>query len=266
LGTFVEITSVGSAHAVDAAFGAIAQVHARMSFHDAASDLGRLRAAAPDEVVAVARETVEVLRTALALHQASNGLFDVAVGRALIEAQYLPHHGIKQLGRFRGTTADIRIVDETHVALSQPVLIDLGGIAKGYAVDRAVDSLMRSGASAGLVNAGGDLRAFGPQDWPVGLRDADGVVRTQIGLREGALASSANLQDRRPVRGRTCSPHIGRDGHPILVDRRITVHAQSCIIADAMTKVAMVDPAVAGAILLEYGGRVLPDATSDGAI
>lgn len=258
LGTFVEITVPrDQAEALGAAFEIIRHIHQCMSFHEAGSDLYRLRVANRGETVEVDRETVAVLRMAVALHGATNGLFDVAVGRQLVRSRFLPRDGVVHLGRFRGTTADIEIVDDRHVRLAQRVLIDLGGIAKGYAVDRAIETLIASGVSAALVNAGGDLRMHGKRDWPVQLRDGDDVVRHVVTLRDCALASSANLLDRRRMQKEVHSPHIGRDGRSILVDHRVSVIAEQCIIADAMTKVAMVDPDLADEILGPYKGYVL---------
>jgi FAD:protein FMN transferase len=267
LGTFVEI-SVAEADmgAVEAAFRAIAHIHACMSFHSTDSDLARLRSAQPGETVAVDEETVAVLRMAVALFEATDGLFDVAVGRALVRSRFLPREGIAHLSRYTGTTADIGIIDDRHVRCRKRLLIDLGGIAKGHAVDRAVAALQAAGVRAGLVNAGGDLRAFGDRDWQVQLRDADDVVRHSLALRDCAMASSANLHDRRRVQGVPHSPHIGRDGAPALVDYRITVLAERCVIADAMTKVAMVDADFADRILATHNGYVLrPSMTREAA-
>lgn len=258
LGTFVEITvPEGHGEAVAAAFAAIAHVHARMSFHEATSDLASLRRAEPGEVVALDGETVAVLRVARALHEASGGLFDVAIGRQLVSAGFLPGEGLGPLRRYDGTTADIVILDDRHVRLTRRVLVDLAGVAKGFAVDRAVAALIAGGAPCGLVNAGGDLRGFGPADWTIGLRDADNLVRSHVTLRDRALASSANLLNRRASRGKPSSPHIGRNGQAVLAEGRTTVLAQSCVIADAMTKVAMVDPDLANAILAGHGGNVV---------
>ncbi|HKX79894.1 MAG TPA: FAD:protein FMN transferase [Novosphingobium sp.] len=267
LGTFVEI-SVAQADmgAVEPAFRAIAHIHACMSFHSADSDLARLRSVRPGETVAVDEETVLVLRMAIALHDATEGLFDVAVGRALVRSRFLPREGITHLSRYTGTTADIEIIDDRHVRCKKRLLIDLGGIAKGHAVDRAVAALQAGGVRAGLVNAGGDLRAFGMRDWQVQLRDADDVVRHGLALRDCAMASSANLHDRRRVQGVQLSPHIGRDGAPSLVDHRVTVLAERCVIADAMTKVAMVDADLADRILATHNGYVLrPSMTREAA-
>ena len=198
-----------------------------------------------------------VLRTAIALHDSTDGLFDVAVARRLVCSGFLPKDGIEGLGRFDGTTADIVIEDDTHLHLKRRVLPDLGGIAKGYAVDRAVETLSEYHVPYGLVNAGGDLRAFGPVDWQTAFRDADNIVRTQMAIRHCAVASSANLRDRRSLRGILHTPHIGRGGEPVLTDERTTIIAEWCVIADAMTKVAMVDPDLADELLVPFKGKVV---------
>ena len=258
LGTFVEITvPEGFGAAIDDAFAMIAHIHDRMSFHEPTSDLAVIRQAGPDQTIAVDRETVAVLRTAITLHETTNGLFDVAMAPKLVSGGFLPEDGIGRLEQFDGTTADIVIEDDTHIHLKRRALLDLGGIAKGYAVDRAVETLAERGVPYGLVNAGGDLRTFGPVDWQIGFRDADNVVRSQMTIRHCAVASSANLLDRRLVRGILHSPHIGRDGEPVLSDKRTTVIADRCMIADAMTKVAMVDPDLADELLAPFKGHVM---------
>lgn len=258
LGTFVEISlAEADIGVIDAAFGVIAHIHARMSFHDPDSDLARLRCAAPGEIVAVDAETVSVLRMAIVLHEATDGLFDVAVGRALVRSGFLPRDGIEHLSRYTGTTADIEVIDDRHVRCRRRLLIDLGGIAKGHAVDRAVETLQAAGIETGLVNAGGDLRAFGECEWEVQLRDADDVVRHGLSVRDCAVASSANLRDRRQMGGVPHAPHIGRDGKASLIGHRVTVLADRCIVADAMTKVAMADTGLADRILALHNGYVL---------
>lgn len=258
LGTFVEITVPQShALAIDAAFAAMAHVHDRMSFHEPGSDLARLRAAPAGAVVAVDRETVAVLRVARTLYEATDGLFDVAIGRELVRDGFLPDDGIGSLERFEGDGADIAILDEMHVRLRRRVLIDLGGIAKGHAVDRAIEALIAADVPMALVNAGGDLRMFGDHDWPVHLRDADDQVRSMLSVRDCAVASSANLRDRRSARGGASAPHRGHARRPVLMDGRVTVVAARCIIADAMTKVAMADAKLADHVLAEHGGFIL---------
>lgn len=261
LGTYVEVTVPdGAEPALDDAFAAMEHVNARMSFHAQDSDLARLRAAPAGAHVHLDAETVHVLRLARTLYLESGGMFEVCCGRALVRAGFLPRTGIARLTDHPGTSADIAILSDTCVRVKRRVLVDLGGIAKGHAVDRAVETLQAAGVTEGLVNAGGDLRAFGPRDWPVGLREADGDVRFMVPARDCAIASSANLGNRRRHRGIEHSPHVGPGGRSLLAPGRISVVAPTCIVADALTKVAMADPALATRIGAGYGAYLLETA------
>lgn len=260
LGTLVEISvPEAAAGAVDGAFAAIAHVHARMSFHAGDSDLAALRQSRTGMTVEVAPETVEVLRVALGLYRDSNGLFDVTIGRELVRSGFLPRPEGPIPSCHPGTSADIEIVDDRRVRCHEAMLIDLGGIAKGFAVDRAVAALQTAGVVEGLVNAGGDLRMFGNREWDVQLRDGDGAVRTRIALTDCAIASSANFGNRRRRFGRLHTPHIGAGRAPVAVPGRVSVIADSCMIADALTKVAMAAPETAHEMIMLYGGHILAE-------
>ena len=106
--------------------------------------------------------------------------------------------------------------------------LDLGGIAKGHAVDEAVGTLLAQGCVAGWVNAGGDLRVFGAAELPIRLRDeADGGVRPFATLHDGAFATShygGGSRSRLACGGRTARVHA-------------SVAAPLCLWADALTKV-----------------------------
>jgi len=155
LGTFVEIEVAGAAPpamqaAIDAAFAAVAEVHRLMSFHDGASDVGRLNRAAGRRPVAVHPWTYQVLQAAVELSQRSGGLFDVAVAPVLQDLGLLP--SLSRRGapsssvREPATTAAIALRPDRAVRFHHPALrIDLGGIAKGFAVDRAVEVLRARG-------------------------------------------------------------------------------------------------------------------------
>ena len=80
-----------------------------------------------------------------------------------------------------------------------------------------------------------------------------------------AVASSENSRTRRTIQGRIATPHIGRDDRPAIIDQTVTVTASTCIIADAMTKVAMVDPDLADQLLLAHDGQVVRFQMSEAA-
>src|SRR5580704_14561335 len=169
LGTFVEIEVAGAARseldaAIDAAFEAVARVHRLMSFHERDSDVSRLNREASLRPVKVHAWTFQVLEMAVEMHRLTKGIFDITVAPAL-----------QAMGLLPGLEGDAAIVTETRffdaiellpentVRFRHPdVRIDLGGIAKGFAVDRALEALRGFDVSSGMVNAGGDLAAFGP--------------------------------------------------------------------------------------------------------
>src|SRR5262249_52482776 len=131
--------------------------------------------------------------------------------------------------------------EEGQVRFRRPLWIDLSGIAKGYAVDRAIDVLRAAGADQVSVNAGGDLRVSGGGAERVLLRtDQTGVPMQVIEISGGALASSSGYLHRMVCDGRSCGPHVdGRDGSPAPATRFACVAADECTTADALTKVAL---------------------------
>lgn len=237
LGTLVTIQLADDAHgaatlqgAVDAAFDTIARIHVCMSAHEPASDLGRLARARPGECLPVQPHTAAVLRLAQHWQRASAGSFDPhRAGRRLAQLGLRP--ALPGATADEGSLAGLRVRADS-VETDGPLGLDLGGIAKGYAVDQAVAVLRAHGISAGLVNAGGDLRAFGPRAWPVDVQHPVVWSRTRrlLRLRDAAVATSlaapANAQFVR-TRGRAPRWHCA------------TVLARDCVTADALTKWAL---------------------------
>src|SRR5262249_14292584 len=146
LGTFVEIAVAHAPpdvmeRAVEAAFAAIGRVHRLMSFHDPHSDVGRLNRAAATRAVKVHAWTLRVIAQALDLHRRSHGAFDLAVAPVLQAMGVLPGRRDDRppVAMRAGTVEAIEVLPGRRVRFSRPgVAIDLGGIAKGFAVDRAV--------------------------------------------------------------------------------------------------------------------------------
>lgn len=233
LGTLVDITTDGDQAAVNCAFSEVALVHRLMSFHDSASDVSRLNRAGVGEAVAVHDHTWTVLRMAGDLAAASQGLFNPACAPRLVEWGNLPSPP-GDLPAVRPLHEVFRCTDDGVVHKLQAAWIDLGGIAKGYAVDLAVEALQHAGAAEGCVNAGGDLRVFGERSWPVSIRDprAPQRMHSQVIVHKEALASSASYFTARNLLD-------GRDGTPMSGHSSVSVRAPKCIAADALTKVVM---------------------------
>ncbi|WP_246860689.1 FAD:protein FMN transferase [Noviherbaspirillum sp. UKPF54] len=241
LGTLVDITiadSLGAAELAacfDDAFAAVAEVQRLMSFHDPQSDVSRINRALPDVAVPVHAHTHAVLRAALDVFEASAGIFDIACAPRLVEAGCLPAPGSDRVRYLPGGSA-LALDDGFLVTKSRPLWIDLGGIAKGYAVDLAIHALRSRGVRSACVNAGGDLRVLG--DHPVSIRDprSPGEMALQIDLRDAALATSANYFSGRTTDARSVLID-GRNGRACPGDFSVTVQALNCMLADALTKV-----------------------------
>jgi thiamine biosynthesis lipoprotein len=267
LGTFVDITLAGAARsladrAIEAAFDAIAEVHRLMSFHDPDSDVGRLNREAAARAVPVHFLTFQVLETALSLHERSDGVFDVAVAPALQRLGLLPPLADARPATAMQTGKDaIQLLPRRNVRFRHPgVRIDLGGIAKGFAVDRAVAVLRDHGVPRGLVNAGGDLAAFGGEAQTIYLRDPRAPYRlmARVEVCNEGLASSGGCADPFRCSGAAGSAVIDpRTRDQVRAIRGATVRAPSCMIADALTKVVMIKGEAAAPLLDCYGACAL---------
>ena len=138
----LELTASELEGAIDAAFLAIAHVHRLMSFHDPESEVSRMNRDACYKRVRVHPWTWRVLKSAQEFSRNTNGIFDITMAGQLVKWNYLPAGYGARFGR--GSWRDIILEATGHVRFRRPLLIDLGGIAKGFAVDRAVEILKRN--------------------------------------------------------------------------------------------------------------------------
>ncbi len=252
LGTYVEVgvhVAEMPEHAINAAFEAIGNVQSLMSFHTSDSDLSRLNLAGGKEVT-LHPHSIKVLRLARAMTYASGGLFNCTVGGALVRLGILPDHGVR-VSLESGVADDIEL-QGNKARLKRAVHITLDGIAKGYAVDCAVQAMQANGVSAGWVNAGGDLRVFGNFVLPVQRREMDGSFLTLGGLQEASVATSTVRSEHDKtfpawVFSEYRTPQTGT----------WSVLARKAWRADALTKVAsLANPAERNALIERLGGKL----------
>ena len=262
LGTFVEITARGDNEeklhgAINRAFNAIARVERQMSFHHSDSDVSRINREAFERKVTVDPWTWRVLRAAQKLSHETNGIFDITVARRLMQWKYLPR---RYANVSEGNWRDIILEKNYGVRFRQRVIVDLGGIAKGFAVDRAVKALKCAGVPSGVVNAGGDLRVFGLKSELVHLRHPAEPMRPAgaISLCERALATSG-IYFAQKRRGRTVVSSL-LDGRTCRSSRKlisVSVAAPLCMIADALTKIVFVLREKSAPLLARYHADAL---------
>jgi thiamine biosynthesis lipoprotein len=235
LGTWVAIEATGEAalQAVEAGFAAVSELDRLMHPDRAGSDLAAIHSTAPGTAVGINRSTGEVLSLARAVHRLSEGVFDPCV----------PPSRFTDLQIFDGHAGRA-----PSVICRAPVSLDLGGIAKGFAVDQAVIAMQAAGCPSGLVNAGGDLRVFGPNPHTLFVRKERQAHR--IELVEAALAvSDVDAATPRPTEHR--GYYARGSTEPALICRYAAVVAPQAAVADALTKCVLLCPPETTAHALE---------------
>lgn len=214
MGTIAEITVVDRSEAlaqqaVEAVIADLRFVDAIMTRFRTDSDIGRANLFAGREGVTVGRETAEVIETALRWASASEGRFDPAIGAAselwdvTNRHEPPPTEAVRRLAdRAFWRHVDIeRRAGVGTVRYGEPDLhLDLGGIGKGYSIDRAVQTLRALGIQHAIVNLGGDLYALGQSPeggpWRVGIKSPDdlGSVARTLEVSDRAVATSGDYE------------------------------------------------------------------------
>jgi thiamine biosynthesis lipoprotein len=212
MGTIGEIAVVHRdsryAHrAIDAAIAELREVERTMTRFTSTSDIGRANLGAAVEPVPVSRMTATVLEEGIRWAEASDGAFDPCIGMAVElwdvsnrrepppvgEVRRLARHGL-----YRGLTVDTWRGEPVVRFTEADVRLDLGGIGKGYGVDRAVDALREWGIERALVNVGGDLYGMGESEdgdpWHVGIRSPENPAELAgtLEVADQAVATSGD--------------------------------------------------------------------------
>lgn len=240
-----------------------AEVEATCSRFDPDSELSRLSHSASQHAtpVPVSPMLFEVLRMALTVAALSDGAFDPTVGHALHALGFdrhwrtgarVEHAGasLHRAGDWRDITLD---ADHRSVTFARPLTLDLGGIAKGFAIDLAARELADLPAIA--INAGGDVfvRGLNPHGapWRIGIRDPFDPARlvSTVHVTDGAICTSGSDQRRRgDGQHHLLDPRTGRSA---MSATSVTVLAPLAVIADALATAAFVLGPPEGLALLE---------------
>ncbi|MBI4715735.1 MAG: FAD:protein FMN transferase [Nitrospirae bacterium] len=243
--------------AVGAAIQEVARIESLMNFFDPASEIVRINRHAGRGWIPVSPEVCGVVAEGLRYAQWTAGAFDPASGalkdlwgfgpEGSPEAPPEPSR-IREMvraGGYRRVRVDER---SSGLMIEGPgVQLDLGGIGKGYAVDRAAEVLMAHGVRKGWVSCGSSGFALDPppggDGWRVGIRDPgrpDRVARV-ITIRNRAFATSGTYEQVRGWNGRRFTHvHDPRTGYPITGTAGVTVTAPTAMMADAISTAALV--------------------------
>ena len=253
MGTVVEITLLGESEesAKQSALQAsqeIKRIEYLMSPWIESSDVTRVNRSAGNDGVRVSPETVQVIKRAQEVSKLSGGGFDITVG---------PLVQLWRKAREKGTPPEMEEVKETlnlvnfrnlrthyggKVSLRKKgMAMDLGGIAKGYAVDRAFELLKGLGYRNLVVNAGGDLRVGGSKPdrlWSIGIqhpRDSEKIM-ARISLSDAAVATSGDYEKFFIHQGKRYHHILNpKDGFPADGCQGVTIVAKDAATADALS-------------------------------
>ena len=274
MGTLVSITVVARNEAVahaaaTAGFTEIRRLEELLSTWISSSELSQVNASAGIKPVHVSPETLTVVQRAMQAAEMTDGGFNIAIGPAVeawsvTDGRHIPADSeldaLRPLVDLQAVHVDARA--QTIYLDKAGMRIDVGGIGKGYAADRAVDALQKAGADAGAVALSGDIKTFGRlpggKKFPVGIQHPriDGSVLAWIELQDEAISTAGDYErffERNGVRYH----HIldPRTLQPARRCQSVTVVARESIWADGLDTGIFVMGTESGMRLVE----ALPD-------
>lgn len=249
LGTLVSVSAHGPSRSavektLSAAFERIGRWEDLWSAFQPESDVQRLNRQSVGIPLALHPATHALLKTLDHWHRLSEGRIDITAGA----------------GPSPACAADLILLKSPLVVKKRPLQVDLGGVAKGHIVDKTIEFLQLHRMTAGGVNAGGDLRFFGPTYRPVFRRpwNGRGEPRCLGWARAAAVATSAPTYTgtvHHPHRLAVVNPKTGRPAHT----RGVTVIGPCALEADAFTKWATLAPGQARRALPTLGYQLIWD-------
>ena len=253
--------------ALAAAASELKRVEALMTRFERTSDIGRANLLAGDTRVSVSAETARIVARALEWAKATDGAFDPAIARVVdlwdVKARHSlpPHDAVERLANrnlYRRIDVDADDRSASVFVREPDAAIDLGGIAAGYGVDRAVAVLRDWGIRDGFINVGGDIYALGhnadDEPWDVGIRSPSDPAQLsgRVALSDAAIATSGDYEQGFTLGTRRyhhiMDPHTAEPRVSVL--HSVTITAPSCLEADAATTAVFGwQPAVAQLLL-----------------
>ena len=278
MGTFVQVVAVAGdsgtrKRCIEAAFEKLELVDNLMSDYKDDSEISQVNRDGYKQAVKVSRMVFGVLQRSIEFSRKTAGAFDVTIGplvdlwRSVDEPGTMPSE--EELAKARAKVGFEKLIldkqEQTIRFAVEGMRLDLGGIAKGYAVDLAIEAMRRAGALGGMVDVGGDIRCFGAppkgkKKWTIGLQDPDSATDAIIGgpltlileLTDDAVATSGNYRRFVLIDGKKYSHIIdpatsaGTEGLS-----SVTVIARNAMDADALATAVTVMGAEKGLAFIE---------------
>ncbi|MFH1717595.1 MAG: FAD:protein FMN transferase [Planctomycetota bacterium] len=278
MGTFARVVAIAedSGTAQECIRAGLAEIHRvdeLMSDYKSDSEISRVNRDAAGEPVQVGEWTYEVLKRSIQFSKFTGGAFDITIGPLMV----LFHAAQKQAAEpSEEQIADakskvgfekLKLDDENKTVrfAVEGMRLDLGGIAKGYAIDKAVEAARRCGAVGAMVDIGGDIRCFGTppegkDSWVIGVQDPNSVVEgiggsgllMTLKVANEAVATSGDYQQFVMIEGKRRSHIMNRTtGSSAEGLSSVTIIADNATDADALATAVSVMGAEKGLALIE---------------
>lgn len=258
----VAIDEARAGLAIDAAVREIQRIERLLTTYSDDSETARINAHAGIGPVRVSPETFGLIERSIRISKLTQGAFDITYG-SIDKRLWNFDPAMTSLPDPETARAMVRLIDYRKIELDgqkhtvylpeKGMRIGFGGIGKGYAAEMAKIVLRQMGVTSGVVNASGDLAAWGYQPdgepWTIGIVNPNvaGTVFSTLSVTDMALATSGNYEKYAIIGGRRYSHTIDpRTGLPVTGIKSVTILCPNAEIADALATPVMVMGVQAG--------------------
>lgn len=267
MGNIFEITLVcddedAATYATNAAIEEIQRIERLLTTFDESSETNDINRHAGIMPIAVSDETFQLIKRSLGISKLTDGAFDITYG-SIDKRLWNFERGMTSLPDAGTAKKCVRLINYKNVILDEAahtvmlkekgMRIGFGAIGKGYAAEKAKQLLIKLGIQSGIVNASGDLVAWGSQanehPWTIGIAnpDAPAIPIAILNFSNRAIATSGNYEKFVFINGRRYSHTINpKTGLPATGIKSVTIIAANAELADALTTPVMVMGVQAG--------------------
>ncbi|MFB0525823.1 MAG: FAD:protein FMN transferase [Phycisphaerae bacterium] len=284
MGTFARVVAIAADQStanrcIETALAEIQEVDELMSDYKSDSEISEVNRDAFRRAVKISESTYEVLQRSVEFSKLTDGAFDITIGplvdllRGAEKKDVTPSED--EIARAKSKVGFEKLIldqkNRTARFAIDGMRLDLGGIAKGYAVDKAIQAMQKAGAVGAMVDIGGDIRCFGKpaggkSHWLIGLQDPKAAQDSKfpapgqsgrdylltLKLVNGAVATSGDYQQFVLIEGKRYSHIINRrTGKSAQGLSSVTIVADNATDADALATAVSVMGAEKGLVLIE---------------
>ena len=251
---------------IDAAVKEIQRIEKLLTTFKDDSDTNRINALAGISAVKVEREVLELIQRSIKISDITQGSFDITYG-SIDKRLWNFDKDMKSLPDAATAKRSVRLINYKNVIVDEKRMhfflkekgmrIGFGGIGKGYAAEKAKNILLEMGIQSGIVNAAGDLTAWGFQPngepWTIGIADPDSKNHpfSSLNITNMAIATSGNYEKYIVLDGKKYSHTIDpKTGLPVSGIKSVSIIAPNAELADALATPVMVMGINAGIYLI----------------